>query len=304
MRTLVTGGAGFLGSHLVERLLDEGHHVDVVDDLTGGSLANLAAARSDRTGRLTIHQVDVCDPGLSDLVVRREPDVVFHLANHRGSRGSIDEAVADAQVNIVGALNVIDAAQRAGAPKVVTAIGGSDLYSPATPAELPLREKHPQVPTHPHGVARRTVLDYLSLYREIHSLEFTALVTAEVYGPRRRRGLVVDAAAQARSGQVDLDPRSTTDLVHVDDVVDALVKAIGKGGGLLVNVGTGVETTVADLVAAIVEVVGCEPPEWEGRPGADRFALDPGRARIHLGWSAWTELREGLAAVVDPPTAR
>lgn len=300
MRVLVTGGAGFLGSHLVERLLDEGFHVDVVDDLSGGSLSNLSAARSDRTGRLTIHQVDVRDPGLVELVVRREPDVVFHLANHRGEHGSIDEAVLDAQINVAGALNVIEAARRAGVDKIVTTISGTDLYARPTAGDLPVREKHPHGASTPHAVARRAVLDYLELYRDLHALEFSVLVTAEVYGPRRRRGLVVELLTQARVGQIELDPRSSADLVHVDDVVDAMVRAVDKGGGLSLNIGTGVETTVADLVDTIVVAGRLEAPEWARPRPVERLALDPGRARIHLGWSAWTRPGDGVAAMLGP----
>ena len=283
MKALVTGGAGFIGSHLVERLLDEGHHVDVVDDLSTGELANLSPARAARTGRLTIHQVDVRDPGLPELVARRAPEVVFHLAAHDDGRGAVDEPVHDAEVNVVGSLNLIDAARKAGVAKVVYAATGTRLYEPPQGSELPIREKHPLRPSTPAGVAERAVIDYLVAYRDRHALEFTVLVLGDVYGPRQPRRAA------------PLGAQWTRDLVYIDDVVDAFVRAATRGGGLLVNIGTGTETPVA----TIAEAVGWEHQAatgWSTTGGEpERFALDPGRARIHLGWSPWTSLDDGLA---------
>ncbi len=281
MKALVTGGAGFIGSHLVERLVDEGHHVDVIDDLSTGSLANLAAARSGRTGRLTIHQVDVRDPGVAELVARRSPDVVFHLAAHDPAVGDDVAVVATAEVNLLGALYVLDAARQAGVDKVVYAATASSLYETPSGSDLPLRESHPLKPRAALGVAQRSVIEYLNYYRDRHALEFTALLVGEVYGPRQRPRLL-PARAQTR------------DLVFVDDVVDAFVRAAERGGGLLINIGTGVETPVAKIADALgwQRQDGSGGSAWSGDP--ERFALDPGRARIHLGWSPWTTAEDGL----------
>jgi UDP-glucose 4-epimerase len=311
VKALVTGGAGFIGSHLVERLLDEGHHVEVLDDLSTGSLSNLAAARAARTGRLTIHQLDVRDPGLADLLGRRRPEVVYHLAAHDDGAGSVDRAVHDAEVNVVGSLNLIDASRRSGVAKVVYTAAATGLYQPPSASDLPVREKHPLRPLSPNGIAQKTVIEYLSAYRERHALEFTALILGDVYGPRQRLGLV--ATLLAGGVTADVPTGLTRDLVHVDDVVDALCRAAERGGGLAVNVGTGVETSLGELRRAIARVGLPESPDapepvegaWAPWPGApERFALDPGRARIHLGWSSWTTLDEGLAQVLaaaDPP---
>lgn len=285
MKILVTGGAGFIGSHLVERLVDEGHHVDVIDDLSTGSLANLAGARAARTRRLTIHQVDVRDPALGELIARREPQVVFHLAAAGPAKGEQDphgDPVQAAQIDIIGSLNVIEAARQAGADKVVYAAGGVSVYETPEVTALPLREGHPLKPPTSTGVAQRAVVEYLNYYRDQHALEFTALLLGEVYGPRQRRR-VLPAGAQTR------------DLVFIDDVVDAFVRAAERGGGLLINIGTGVETRVAE----VADVLGWERQAgtgwsaWSGEP--ERFALDPGRARIHLGWAPWTTVEEGLS---------
>lgn len=303
MKVLVTGGAGFIGSHLVERLIEEGHHVDVIDDLSSGSLANLAEARSGRTKRLTIDQIDIRDAAIVDLMQRRQPEVVFHLAVHDDGAGSVDRAVADAEVNIVGALNVFEGARRAGTRKVVFASSAS-IYEAPAPGDLPIREKHSVQPRSPHGVAKTAVVDYLSAYREIHDLEFAVLVLADVYGPRRRSGVVATFVDQVRAGEaptVHGDGTQTRDFVFIDDVVDAFVRAAEKGSGLIANVSTGTETSIADLAGRIAAIAGrdVQPVLRPGRPGEPgRLSLDPGRARIHLGWSPWTTLDDGLRQVI------
>ncbi len=185
MRALVTGGAGFIGSTLVDRLLTEGHDVDVVDDLSSGKLANLAEARAASQGKVTFHQIDVRDPGIVELFARRKPEVVFHLAAQIDVRVSVQRPTFDADVNIVGGVNVIEAARLAGARKVVFASSGGTIYGQVAEDDLPVTEAHPQTPLSPYGVAKKCVGDYLMAYRELHGLEFTALALANVYGPRQ-----------------------------------------------------------------------------------------------------------------------
>ena len=305
MRALVTGGAGFIGSHLVDRLLAEGHQVDVLDDLSSGSLANLADARAGRTKRLTIHQVDVRDPGVAELVERHPPEVVFHLASRApAAAGDAEGLVEDAAVTLVGGLRVVEGARRAGARKVVLASSAA-IYRPPVAAELPVREGHPQQPVDPSGVAKKALTDYLWSYRERDELEFTALALAEVYGPRQHAGLVADLAAHLRSGEAPpFAPGATRDLVFVDDVVDAFVRAAERGSGLVVNVASGVETPVQELLGLVAAQLGVEVPRAAGRrrrTGEDRLALDRGRARIHLGWEPWTTLEDGLGQTLGAP---
>src|SRR5688572_29108191 len=185
MRALVTGGAGFIGSTLVDRLLAEGHTVDVVDDLSTGSLSNLAEARADQSNDVTFHRMDICDEALASLIERRKPEVVFHLAAQADVRVSVERPGFDAAVNIVGTLHVLEGARRAGSRKVVFAASGGTLYGEVDPADLPVRESHPQVPLSPYGVSKKAAVDYLVAYRELHAVEFTALALANVYGPRQ-----------------------------------------------------------------------------------------------------------------------
>jgi UDP-glucose 4-epimerase len=306
-RALVTGGAGFIGSTLVDRLLAEGHTVDVVDNLSSGSLANLAEARLNGSGRFHFHQVDVRSPDVVEVMARRPPDVVFHLAAQADVRVSVADPVLDADINILGSLRVLEAARAAGARKVVFASSGGTIYGDVE--QLPIKESHPQRPLSPYGVAKKTVGDYLFAYRELHGLEYTALALSNVYGPRQdlrgEAGVVAIFAGRLLSGEPCLifgDGKQTRDFVYVDDVVDAFSRAGERGTGLLCNIGTGVETSVNDLYAAMARNAGVNhPPMYApARSGElQRNCLDPGRATLHLGWKPWTTIDKGTAAVID-----
>ncbi len=309
MRALVTGGAGFIGSTLVDRLLAEGHAVDVVDDLSTGSLANLAGARADHGHDLRVHHLDVRSPDLVDLMVRRRPEVVFHLAAQADVRVSVARPTFDAEVNVLGTLQVLQGAVAAGSARVVFAASGGTLYGEPAAEDIPVRESHPHRPLSPYGVSKKSAIDYLVCYRELHELEFCALALANVYGPRQdphgEAGVVAIFADRVVRGEpvtVFGDGEQTRDFVYVDDVVDAFVRGAGRGGGLVLNVGTGHEVSVNDLVAAMGDAAGTEVVARHAgeRPGElRRNALDPERAGIHLGWRPWTDLRTGVAAVLD-----
>ena len=308
MRALVTGGAGFIGSALVDRLLAEGHSVDVVDDLSNGKLANLADARADRAHELKVHQVDIRDPAVVDLIGRREPEVVFHLAAQADVRVSVARPAFDAEVNIVGSVNVIEGARIGGARKVVFASSGGTIYGEPAPKDLPVKESHPQQPLSPYGVAKRVVSDYLHAYRELYELEYTSLAMANVYGPRQdphgEAGVVAIFAGRLLEGRpctIFGDGTQTRDFVYVDDVVDAFVRAADRGSGLLCNIGTGTETSVNELYDTMARVAGvtAKAQRSAARPGElARSALDPGRAKLHLGWEPWTDLATGVTEVL------
>ena len=309
MRALVTGGAGFIGSNLVDRLLAEGHSVDVVDNLASGSLGNLADARRAAARSLTFHNLDIRAPELVALAERHKPEVIFHLAAQMDVRVSVAKPLFDAEVNILGSLNVLEAARAAGTRKVVFASSGGTIYGDVDPRDLPIKESHAQTPLSPYGVAKKVVTDYLTAYRELHQLEFTSLALANVYGPRQNphgeAGVVSIFTGRLLAGQpctIFGAGEDTRDYVYVDDVVDAFVRAGTKGGGLLLNVGTGRETSVNALYETIARAVGVSTPPVHApaRPGElARSAVDPSRAEIHLGWQPWTTLEAGIGAVVD-----
>ena len=309
MKALVTGGAGFIGSTLVDRLLAEGHSVDVVDDLSSGRMSNLADARSEHDGRFRFHQIDVRSNDVVELITRRQPEVVYHLAAQADVRVSVARPVFDADVNVLGSLQVIEGARAAGARKVVFASSGGTIYGDPPATALPVDETHPQQPVSPYGVAKKVVGDYLYAFRELHGLEYTALALANVYGPRQdphgEAGVVAIFTGRLLAGEtctVFGDGSQTRDFVYVDDVVDAFARAATRGDGDLLNIGTGVETSVNRLYSLIAKAAGADrdPVQAPARTGElHRSCLDPTLAGRQLGWKPWTTMAQGSTAVVD-----
>ena len=232
----------------------------------------------------------------TSLIGMRTPDVLYHLAAiPRGEPSPADLARAFSTT-----MAVLDAARAHRVAKVVVALPASALYGRPASRDLPLKEL-PLEPRGVRGVVARATVDLLTIYREQHAVEFTALAVASVYGPRQRPGGGVvaafrAAAADRRAPVISGDGRQTRDFVFVDDAVDALVRAGERGTGLVVNVGTGEQVTLRDLWGMIGGSSAAEP-EWQpARPDEiTRFAVSPVRARIHLSWSPWTTLAEGLA---------
>jgi UDP-glucose 4-epimerase len=294
---LVVGGAGFLGSHLVDRLLAEGMATDVVDDLSTGALGNLADART-AGGSLKIHTLDVLAGDFKSVVGMRRPDVIYHLGLLTPGQAARD---VDG-TSIPNVLAVLEAARVHGVAKVVIALPAADLYGEVPSRDLPVKESRPFEPQGLRGVLARTVAELLNLYRNEHAVEYTALAMSSVYGPRQRAtdGVVaafVDAVVGGRPLVVHGDGRQTRDLLYADDAVDALYRAGQRGSGLVVNVGTGQQTSVRDLAALIdphAEVVS--GPRRHG--DITRTAVSPTRARIHLQWSPWTDLAAGIRTTV------
>jgi UDP-glucose 4-epimerase len=319
MRALVTGGAGFIGSGLVERLLAEGHDVDAIDNLSTGTLSNLSGARARAGARFSFHRFDIRAPELVDLVVKRQPEVVFHLAAQADVRVSVADPALDAGVNVIGSLHLLEGARRAGARKVVFAGSGGTLYG--TPTDLPTPETHARRPVSPYGVAKKAVGDYLHYYEAVHGLDYAVLALANVYGPRQdpfgEAGVVAIFAHRLLEGEpvtIYGDGRQTRDFVYVGDVVDAFSRAKEPeaASGLVVNVGTGVETSVNELYATMARLTGTgsEAVYAPARPGeVVRSALDPRLAGTELGWKPGTALEVGLSGTLDwfrsrPPAPR
>lgn len=298
MNVLVVGGAGFIGSHLAERLLAESHTVDVVDLLSSGSLANLSAARS-LGGDLKIHTLDAGADEFQALVAMRRPDVIYHLAVLPPGVAA-EQCAGDAMRST---LAVLEAARSLGDVKIVMALSAVTLYGDVPSKDQPVKESQPWAPVGVHGVVTRSLAELLAVYREEHAVEFTALALTNVYGPRQRpQGGVVAAFDQAlREGITPMlhgDGRQTRDFVYIDDAVDALVRAALKGSGLIVNVGTGVATSIRDLWTLMAGPDGRQPaPSPRRQHDISRFAVAPTRARIHLAWAPWTELGIGLRGV-------
>ena len=304
-RAIVTGGAGFVGSHLVDRLVDEGSEVLVVDDLSTGTLNNLAQART--TGRVEFHQMDITAPQLIEAFGRFEPETVFHVAAQASVKTSMDDPVHDANVNVVGTVNVLDAARQAGAARAVFVTTGGALYGAAT--KLPATEKTARRPESPYGVSKMVAEEYLKFFKNAFGLDYSIIAPSNIYGPRQNphgeAGVVaIFLRTMLDRGQAVIygDGRQTRDFVYVEDVVDALMRAAHKGSGKLFNISSGVETTVLDMFeqcAAATRYRG-EPGFMPQRPGdVLRSVLDASRAAKVLGWQPFTPLERGIKLTAD-----
>ena len=304
---LVTGGAGFIGSHLADRLLAEGHRVISVDDLTTGRIANLVDARG-YGKEFTFFNMDVRADGLLSLFERHRPEVVYHLAAQSGVRPSLDEPGRDASVNVMGTLNVLACAAKVEARKVIYAASGGTIYG--EPKRLPAKESAAQAshPLSPYGISKKVAVDYLGFFQRYRGLDFTALALANVYGPRQdpqgEAGVVAvfaDHMITREPVTIFGDGNQTRDYVFIDDVVHAFVQSFERGSGKLVNIGTGLESSVNHIFKTLADITGYEKdPEFGPLPQGElrRIALDIAAAASAIAWKPWTHLEDGLAETV------
>jgi UDP-glucose 4-epimerase len=293
VRAVVTGGAGFIGSHVVDALLARWDEVHVLDDFSRGKRENVPEG-------VHVHEADIrSDAGrVFDEV---EPEVCFHLAAQADVRVSVERPDFDADVNIVGTLHVLEAAREHGTKVVFSSTGGA-IYGEC---EGPAREDHPRAPLAPYGVSKLAGEEYIAAYNRLYGAAHVSLRFGNVYGPRQdpkgEAGVVAIFMNRLREGeapQIFGDGTQTRDYVYVGDVVAATLAAAGHAGGVL-NVGTGVETSVLELYGRIQRVAGVErEPEFgDARPGElQRSVLDASLAKCELGWQPQHSLDEGLAA--------
>ena len=308
MKAVITGGAGFIGSTLVDRLVDRGDDVLVVDDLSSGRESNLDAARAAAGDRLRLEVCDIRDERTTGVIANHQPDVVFHLAAQADVRVSVADPALDAAINVLGTIRVLEGARQAGAAKVVFAASGGTLYGEPDASALPLRETQERNPGSPYGVSKMTGIDYLDCYQRLHGQDYAALALANVFGPRQdphgEAGVVAIFAGRLLAGEpctVFGTGEQTRDFVYVTDVADAFVRAGDRGSGVM-NIGTGVETSVNTLYRAMAAAAGGPPDPVlaAARPGElDRSALDSSRAREQLDWSPQVDLQTGVQAVID-----
>jgi UDP-glucose 4-epimerase len=293
VRAVVTGGAGFIGSHVVDALLARGDEVQVVDDLSKGKRANVPAGAE-------LHELDIRGD-LAEVFEAASPDVCFHLAAQADVRVSVERPDFDADVNVLGTLQVLEAARRHGTKVVFSSTGGA-IYGEC---DGPADEEHPRNPLSPYGVSKLAAEEYISAYSRLYGSAHVSLRYGNVYGPRQdphgEAGVVAIFMNRLREGgtpSIFGDGTQTRDYVYVGDVVDVTLAAAAHVGGVL-NVGTGVETSVLDLYERIQPATGIErAAEFaDPRPGElQRSVLDASRARNELGWTPQRSLDDGLAA--------
>jgi UDP-glucose 4-epimerase len=296
VRAVVTGGAGFIGSHVAEGLLAREDEVHVLDDLSHGRPDNVP-------GGARLHEADI-RADADRVFEEMRPDVCFHLAAQADVRVSVERPDHDADVNVLGTVRVLEAARRHGTKIVFSSTGGA-IYGEC---DGPADEDHPRLPLAPYGTSKLAGEEYLATYNRLYATSHVSLRFGNVYGPRQdphgEAGVVAIFMNLLREGgrpKVFGDGTQTRDYVYVGDVVTATLAAAEHGGGVL-NVGTGVETSVLDLYERIQHAAGIErEPEFAPpRQGElQRSVLDPSRAQRELGWEPKHSLDEGLAATWD-----
>lgn len=304
MKCLVTGGAGFIGSHLTDALLARGDEVTVIDDLSTGTRENLASALA---GGAELIEGDVLDREfIEDAVAGAEPGVIFHLAAQGEVRRSIEQPAFDASVNVVGTINLLEAARVTGVGRFMLASSGGAIYGEGSRLDLPAVESSSLEPLCPYGLSKLAGEQYLLLYRRMYGLSSVALRFANVYGPRQRpKG---EAGAVAIFGELLLEGRQPTvfgdgtqtrDFVYIYDVITAVLAATDSGMEGPVNIGSGVETSLLELLEGLsaagpgdnsFDPVYDPPVEGEVK----RISIDPARAESELGWQVTVGLEDGL----------
>lgn len=300
MRALVTGGAGFIGSALVDSLIDEGATVSVIDDLSRGrhEQVNRAAA---------FHQYDVSDDGIGDLVDEINPDIVFHEAAQIDVRRSVSEPLLDTRINVLGTVNLLQACATAGVRRMVFASSGGAVYGDTD--LLPTPESHECAPASVYGAAKLAGEKYGAVFHQLYGLEFVGLRYANVYGPRQdphgEAGVVAifcERLLSRDAATINGDGRQTRDYVHVEDVVKANLRAAKSTVLGAFNIGTGRQCTVTELFSQLARAAGVTTPPGHGPAKAgeqQRSCLDISRASEVLGWSPQITLEAGLSRTFD-----
>ncbi len=299
MKALVTGGAGFIGSHLVDRLIAEGHEVIVVDDLSCGSKEYLNKSAE-------FNRISITDrKAIRKIIEKERPATVFHLAAQKDLRRSVDDPVSDAETNIIGTLNLLEPIAEIGGVRVVFPSSAA-VYPIQT--ELPIREDSQIAPESPYGISKRSAEMYLAYYSNLYPVSCVALRLANVYGPRQCSegasviSLYARALLSGRPVTINGSGEQTRDFIFVDDVVDAMIRMMRVEWCGEINISTGIETSINAVYGELQKIIG-------GAPGAERAnakdgeifrsVLDSSLAAHTLGWRATTTLEIGLAKTVE-----
>jgi len=299
-KAIVTGGAGFIGSHICDALIERGFEVAVIDNLSSGKRRNLPPDA-------TFYELDIRDKSVGEVFEKEKPEFLFHLAAQMDVRKSVADPAYDADVNIGGTINLLEAGRAVGLKKTIYSSTGGAVYG--EPKDLPVTEAAPADPLCPYGVSKHTAEHYLEVYRKLYDMRYTVLRYANVYGPRQdphgEAGVVAifsQLMLAGRQPKIFGDGTMTRDYVYVGDVVDANMIALEKSDGACVNLGWGRQVTVQEIFDGVRSAVGCEiePLYVDERLGeVHHIALDPSLAGQVLGWRPRVELADGLNRAVE-----
>lgn len=299
MNILVTGGAGFIGSHIVDALVLQGHMVHVIDDMSGGFERNVNRGA-------TLHTLGIQHPDVASIWAEHRFEVMFHLAAQMDVRKSVADPVFDAQINVLGLLHLLEIGRKNGLRKVIFSSTGGAIYG--EPDYVPQDESHLNRPESPYGITKLVSEHYLRFYGSTYGLEWVALRYANVYGPRQNAhgeaGVVAIFAQKMLKNEqcyINGDGLQTRDFVYVKDVVDANIKALKYGGNGIFNVGTGIETNLITLFRHLKALTGSKIPEAhaDAKPGEQvRSVIGTQRIEEAMGWRRQYDLKVGLAETV------
>ena len=300
MKFLVTGGAGFIASHVVDALISDGHQVTVADDLSTGKQENL-------NSQAVFYKLDIRSGEMAEVFAKEKPEVVNHHAAQMDVRRAVREPQFDASVNVLGSLNILECARKYGARKIIYASTGGAVYG--EPENLPVDESHSIAPLSPYGLTKHTFEEYLSLYRRLYGIEYTTLRYPNVYGPRQdphgEAGVVAIFAEQMLSGErptIFGDGTKTRDYVFISDIVAANMLVFKQNHGEVFNLGWGREISDYQIFTAVRDALGVkiEPQYGKKRPGEiDRICLNSKKIHRKLGWQPQLSLEEGVARAVE-----
>ncbi len=301
MRILVTGGAGFIGSHVVDALIERGHEVAVVDDLSTGKREHL-------NPQANFYHLDIRDAqGLDEVFAAERPEIVNHQAARANVRESMEKPVLYAEVNVIGSLNLLELSRKYEVAKFIYASTGGAVYG--EPEYLPADEGHPINPLDPYGASKHFVEHYLYLYNANYGLRYTALRYPNVYGPRQdphgEAGVVAIFTGQMLQGGqpvINGSGEQERDFVYVGDIAEANIQAMERGDNQIYNLGWGVGTSVNDIFARLKEITGYKGEAVHGPPKLGevfKIYLDASKARRELGWEPQVGLEEGLRKTVE-----
>jgi UDP-glucose 4-epimerase len=300
LKILVTGGAGFIASHIADAYIEAGHSVVIIDDLSMGRKENI-------NPRAQFVQMDIREKGIREIFTRERFDVINHHAAQMDVRKSVEDPSFDASVNILGTINILENAKEFGVKKIIFASTGGAIYGEQD--YFPADEEHPQRPLSPYGISKLAIEKYLFYYQQVYGLQFVILRYANVYGPRQNphgeAGVVAIFASKMLANQqpiINGDGKQTRDYVYVGDVVNANKLVLNYAKSDIFNIGTGIETDVNVLYNSIRKYSGalCQEKHGEAKKGEQlRSVLEYNKAKTKLGWIPTVQLQDGLLKTVD-----